>query len=143
MEVLNEVRKIHDAYRKELLERQRANSSNFDRVILSLSTAIVGLSISFLNDVFSLKDAECLILLKLSWGAFSFVIILTVVSFIVSQKALDRQMDYAEKYYLNDKEEYGTKKSFLARLTDLFNLFSGIIFIIGILLLIIFVNQNV
>lgn len=143
MEVPNEIKDIHDAYRKELLVRQRENSSNFDRLVLSLSAAIVGLSISFLNNVFTIKNANCLILLKMSWGALSLVIISTITSFLVSQKALDMQIKFAERYYLKGDEEYGIKRSFLASLTDFLNIFTGIIFIIGIILLIIFVNQNI
>lgn len=136
-------RKIHDAYRKELLERQRINSSTFDKVILSLSTAIIGISTSFINNIIELGEAQSIILLKLSWASFSLVIISTVLSFLVSQKALDRQLEYAQKYYLEEKNEFGTKKSLWSRFTDILNLISGIAFIAATILLIVFVTQNI
>lgn len=143
MSVDAETRKIYDDYRKELLERQRINSSNFDKVILSLSTATIGISTSFINNIIELGKADCIILLQTSWFSLSLVIISTVASFLVSQKALDKQLEYAEQYYIEGKDEYGSKKSFLSQVTDFLNIFSGIIFMLAIMLLIVFINQNI
>jgi hypothetical protein len=141
--VTDETKKIFEDYRKELLERQRLDATQFDQAILTLSTASLGVSISFISNVVCLKTAVGLALLKLSWVCFGLAIISTVVSFMTSQRAMNTQMNYAEKYYLENREEFRTKKSPWSKTTDCLNFLSVVIFLTAIFLIITFVIINI
>ena len=143
MTASDEAKKIFEAYQRELLERQRANSSSFDKAVLTLSTAGLGVSISFSETVIANWDAvQCLILLKLSWGCFAAAIVSTILSFMASQNAISKRLTFAEKYYLENKDEYLNKKTLMETATGALNNFSGMIFIVAVALTVIFVMTN-
>jgi len=66
-----------------------------------------------------------------------------LVSFAVSQRAINRQLKYAEQYYLKRKEEYFDKPNTPAVLTEFINYISGGLFIVGIIVTVYFVSTNI
>lgn len=134
---------IYSEARKDLLTRQLSNSENFDRAILSLSVACLGFSLAFIKDVIPLVDAKLLFCLYLSWLFFTISILTTLISFLSSQSGIKKQLEYAEKYYIERKNEFFTKKHWTARITDLLNISSGIIFVIAIIFSVVFVYSNI
>ena len=135
--------KQYDATRDDLLARQLSNSVEFDKSILTLSTGMLALSLAFIKDVVDLSHARYTPFLIFSWGLFGGAIISTLLSFMTSQMGIDRQLDYAEKYYLHDLKEYRTKINVPARVTDWLNRLAGIFFVLAVTLTIAFVIQNV
>jgi hypothetical protein len=129
--------------RKDLLERQLSNSEKFDSAILTLSTAALGISLAFIKDIVPINIAQKLWLLKTSWWLFGLSIISTLSSFVASQLGISKQLYYAEEYYLNNKDQYLNKKNYPAIVTVFLNYFSGILFVIGIILTIFFVLSNI
>ena len=85
MSDMSERVRIYEKTRDDLLQRQRANSENFDKSILSLSSAGLGLTISFISNIVDLSSAVYLFLLYITWILFGVSIINTIVSFLVSQ----------------------------------------------------------
>jgi hypothetical protein len=140
---IEERKKIYAATRQDLLNRNLSNSEKYDNAILTLSTGILAISLAFIKDIVPLNIASFAILLLMSWCLFGLAIVSTLVSFVLSQFAIKRQLDYAEKYYLDRKDEYLTKKNRLARFTEYANYTSGGFFIIGIITTIIFVSVNI
>lgn len=130
-------------YRKELLERELSNSVNLDKSILSLSTAGLGFSLAFIKDVVPLTGGSLLWLLIISWYLFASAIISTIISFITSQLAIKKQIDYAKQYYCHREEEYSQKKNSLTIVTERLNCLSCIFFIFAILFTIIFISINI
>ena len=128
--------------RKDLLTRQLSNSEKFDGAILMLSTAALGLSLAFIKDVVSFEKAQMTGWLIASWWLFGCAIVSTLSSFIASQLGIRKQLTYAEKYYLNEKNEYLTKRNIPARMTDFLNCASAILFVIALVCTIIFVSEN-
>ena len=57
--------------RADLLKRQLSNSENYDKAVISLSTAFLGLSLAFLKDLVPIQRAEWLWLLYGSWLALA------------------------------------------------------------------------
>lgn len=53
--------------RADLFKRQLSNAENYDKAILSLSTAFLGLSFAFMKDHVPAHQAEWLYLLYGSW----------------------------------------------------------------------------
>lgn len=127
--------------RADLLKRQLSNSENYDKAILSLSTVFLGLSLTFLKNFVPHPLACTVWLLYCSWGALATAVVATVLSFLVSQRAIDVQLKKAEAYYLN-ADETALRKSVIARVTDWINLGSGIAFVSGVLLTTAFVIMN-
>ena len=90
--------KLYAEARADLLKRQLSNSENADRAILSVSTAALGFSLAFLKDIVPLQEAVFPNLPYLSWALFTLSIVLTLLSFFSSQKAIDEQLVLAHRY---------------------------------------------
>lgn len=138
-----ERKRIYASTRQDLLTRNLSNSEKYDNAILTLSTGILGASLAFIKDIMPLDRAEYIPLLKLSWWLFGAAIVFTLASFAVSQLAIKRQLQYAEKYYLEFQEEYFKKINHPALWTEYINYASGGFFIAGIIATVIFVSLNV
>jgi hypothetical protein len=52
-----------------------------------------------------------MILLLVSWFLFGMAIVSTVLSFMLSQSGINKQLEFADKYYTDREEEYLTKKN--------------------------------
>lgn len=140
---MDERKKIYSETRKDLLNRQLSNSENFDKAIISLSTAGLGLSLAFIKDIVKIPEAHCLVLLYFSWSLFGAAIISTILSFVSSQSGINKQLYFAEEYYLEKKEEFINKRNWQAQITNYLNIFSGIVFVGAIILTVIFVISNI
>ena len=134
---------IYQKYRDQLLQSLLSNSENYDRSILTLSTAALGLSISVIRDFVPVSKMICESLLYISWSFYAVSILATILSFVSSQWGIKRQLLYAEKYYLEEIETYLKKKNVFRSATTVLNHISGFAFIVGIILTVIFVSANV
>jgi hypothetical protein len=127
--------------RADLWKRQLSNAENYDKAVLSLSTAFLSVSLAFLKDLVPIHQAEYLGLLYASWWSLALSIILTIVSFLASQRAIEKQLKKAEDYYLDD-DQSAHRKSRSAKVVDWINIATGMLFILGLLLMIGFVSWN-
>lgn len=143
IEEFNERKRLYEKFRDYLVELQKSNSQNFDKAILSLSSTTLAISLAFIKDIVGLNQANCLILLKFSWFSLVAAIIITVLSFLFSQAGINKQLEYAEQYYINQKDDYLTKKNPLKILSNFSGYFSAFFFIAGIVLTVIFVVSNI
>ena len=100
---MEELEKLYNKTRDELLAKQMSNSETYDRSMLSLSSAFLALSITFIKDIVPVKESLCTWLLYLSWGLFALTIIVVFLSFIYGQKGIKRLLAGAEEYYLKKK----------------------------------------
>ena len=139
---MDERQRIYSETRQDLLKRQLSNAENFDKAILSLSTAGLGFSLAFLKDIVPLSNADHMILLLVSWFLFGGAIVSTVLSFMLSQSGINKQLEFADKYYADREEEYLTKKNWQGTATTYFNNVAGVVFIGAICLTITFVSLN-
>jgi hypothetical protein len=140
---MDEREKLYSETRQDLLKRQLSNAENFDKAILSLSTAGLGYSLVFIKDIIPLSKAAYLIFLHISWILFGSAIMSTIASYISSQRGIIRQLKFAEEYYLGRKDEYLTKKNWPALVTIWLNNIAGIVFIGAICFTITFVSLNI
>ena len=141
--VSQERKDLYATCRKDLLARQLANSENLDKSILSLSTASLGFSLAFIKEIVSLDQATNVYLLQFSWLCFVCAIVSTMASFLVSQRGINKQLFFAEQYYLMQKDEFLGKTNWLSKVNDWLNASSFAIFICGIILTVIFVWTNI
>jgi len=133
---------IYDQQRAELVNKQNSNSEKYDSSILTLSSAGFGLSITLLKDVIPLNECLNPWLLITSWILFGSAILCTIISFQASQAAIRKNLDHAEKYYLEKKDEFQNKGNGWISVTDWLNVGSGTFFIAAIVCTAIFVSVN-
>lgn len=140
----NETRQdLYQRTRDDLLKRQLSNSENFDRAILTLSSAALALSLTFIKNVVEFDNVQCLWLLITSWVLFVVSIIVTLISFHISQAAIKVQLRYAEQYYLEKNDEFLTKKNTPAAITEWSGYLSASTFVIAVICLVAFISLNI
>lgn len=134
---------IFDSYRDELFKRQLSNSEAYDKAILSLSSAGLALSLTFIKFIVPLTKANYLSILKLSWLLFLASVITTVISFLISNKGISTQLKFAEEYYIEAKANALNKFNIYACFNTIFNYVSGVLFIFALICVVSFVTLNI
>jgi len=136
----------HESYRayyEEITKRQLSNSEAFDKAILTLSSAGLALSLTFFKFVIPVNQATSINIIEQAWFLFLAAIISTIISYITSQRALTLELNHAEKYYLEDKEEYENKHNPASDVTNVLNAVSALFFIGAIISVVYFVTENI
>ncbi|WP_051302893.1 hypothetical protein [Psychromonas aquimarina] len=134
--------KMYDELRDELYKRELSNSESFDKAILSLSSAGLAISLTFIKSIVAIDEAIYIYWLYSSWVFFGMAIILTLLSLMFSNQGMKKQLDLAERYYLLNEEDAFNKPDWFAKATELSNLLSGIVFIFAISSVIVFSIAN-
>ncbi|NVD74921.1 hypothetical protein HUX88_31045 [Duganella sp. BJB1802] len=137
-----EATKIFATYKAEAEKRQLSSSENYDKSILTYSSGGLAVSLTFLKDFIPIKQASGAFLLYGSWLFFVIATGVTITSFLVSYKAQENSLLFAQKYYLEGNEEYFNKKSWSDHVTKWFNIISGITFVLALIFTSIFVSIN-
>ena len=101
----NERREILKQALVEINASLLSNSQMLDKAILSLSSAGLGVSLAFIKNVVPLDKATNLYLLYFSWGTFVGAIAGTLVSFLVSQRGLEKQANQVNDELENMDDE--------------------------------------
>jgi len=135
--------KLYGETRSDLLKRQLSNSENADRAILTVSTACLGFSLAFLKDVVPLHEATLSSLPYLSWASFVLSIVITLISFFTSQRAIEEQLTLAHRYYIERDETAAKTRPKFASITDTLNKSGAAFLVVGLLAICIFVVVNV
>lgn len=141
----NDLEKLYEQYIKqdeELSKRDLSNVENLDKAILSLSSAGLGLSLVFIRNVVELTAALHVWLLHLSWLMFVLAITSTLLSYLFGQRALDKQREFNEKYYLEGNEDAGQQKSFASRITRVLSYVSVFTYITAVICTAFFIGWN-
>jgi hypothetical protein len=124
-----------NSYRDTLIKSMQASQDSYDKYVISLSSSALGVSFAFLDKLIDMVHAEHKPLLFLAWGLWAVAISATLISFYVSQRALEDALDQWE-------ETRQVSRSNWDNTTRLLNKISGISFVMGILELILFVCIN-
>lgn len=132
----------YKAYIEDLNKREMSNSETYDKSLLTLSSAFLGLSLTFTKDVIPFENANYIILLFVSWGLFALTIILTISSFIYSQRVTRQLKKSAREYFIEGKKETNELSITLAKRQEQLNTSCGVIFIIAVILLTSFIALN-
>ena len=137
--------KLYELYIKqdeELSKRDLSNVENLDKAILSLSSAGLGLSLAFIRNVVPLAQANHVWVLHVSWLVFVLAITSTLLSYLFGQRALDRQREFNEKYFLEGDEDAGQQKSFSSRMTRFLSYVSVVTYIAAVSGTALFIKLN-
>lgn len=127
----------------ELLKRQLSNSDNFDKAVLAYSSAGLAFSLGFLKDFVPLANASYTYLLFTSWVLFVLAVVVTIVSFLVSQQGISKQLRLSERYYIERDEAALQESNTWAYSTEKLSLVAGISFVGALVCTTLFVYFNV
>jgi hypothetical protein len=142
-EITKERNDLYQKYREDLLKRQLSNSEKFDQSILTLSSSLLGLTLTFFRNVMPIEEAYYTRLLISAWMLLAMAIIFTVLSFPISQESIKKQMNYAKEYYLDGNEEFLKKNNIYANFNDIAGYISAAAFTFAVVLLVAFVSLNI
>ena len=127
-----------EEYRNLLIEAEQKAQEDFDKTVLSLSGGALGISFTFVKDVIGTKSIEQPYFLLASWISWGLSVTFVLVSFYFSQHALRRAINQVD-----NKEIYTQAPGGLfSRLTSICNALGGILFLLGVILIVIFVGYN-
>jgi len=132
-----------DAFRAEQHKIQLSNAENFDKAVLTLSTAALGFSMGFVKDIVHLDEAAFVILLKFSWALFCLAIISTTLSYFFAHAAVRRALEIADSFYVQGKTDAIYEENKPRILVDRINALSGFLFVLGVLVTTCFIMLNV
>lgn len=129
--------------KSELFKRQLSNSDNLDKAVLAYSSAGLALSLGFLKDFISLATASQKWLLFTSWALFVLAVIVTIVSFLTSQRGIAKQLKLGERYYLEQDESALSESNRCAVATEIMSVLAGLSFVAALVCTTFFVYFNV
>jgi hypothetical protein len=130
-------------YKNHLIEARHQSYQQFDKAIFLLSGGGLTVSLALVDRIVPLAQAQSKIFLFICWICFTIPLILTLISFVFSQRSIDFQIKMAHDYYVSDCDDAINQRNWWSFLTQYFNYASGSFFIIGVILLLIFVYMNI
>ncbi|MEZ8904888.1 MULTISPECIES: hypothetical protein [Vibrio] len=133
---------IFDNFRDELNKRQLSNTENYDKAILTLSSSGLAISLTFIRSIVPIDSAEYLFLVQLGWGLFLLSIIMSLVAYQLSNKAIDKEMQKAEEYYINSRQSAFAEKNWFSNINNILNIIIGLLFVVATSCIILFAILN-
>jgi len=131
---LEERRHLQDA----LLDQSRS----FDKYVLTMAASTFGLSFLFIQHIVPEPKADTMKFLVAAWGAFAGSILITLISFLLSQKACLRQIEILGRWLGRRSEELQEPVNVYTKITQWFNWLSMAAFVSGVALLMTFGAKN-
>lgn len=128
--------------RASLTAAKKESSQYFDKSILTLASGALGLSIAFITKIAPTPKESTLGFLYCSWIILCASLLSTLVSFLTSQHACQKQIAILENSYFGTQKKTDDRNP-LGRVTVFLNWSSIILFILGIVFLIVFSILNV
>jgi hypothetical protein len=135
--------KLYTDYRGRLEASRQSAFDQFDKAILTLSSAALGISIAFIKDAVPLSQARSKPLLVVSWIGFSAAVLSTVISFLLSQEAFTKQIQAAQDYFVDNNVDALQRKNQYSEYVRWLNISSIACFTAAVLLTVTFVSINI
>ena len=135
--------RLYKSYRDELLKRDLSNTESYDKAVLFLSSAALGVSTSTIDTFVPLNTANQLILLKYGWGLLALTVIFSLAAYLISNKAIKIELEHAEKYYLEEKDEFLNKKNKYRGANTAVNYSVGVTLSLALVLIMYFIFLNI
>lgn len=130
---------MYDSFRDELRKRELSNTENYDKTVLTLSSASLAFSVAILN---GLPTKDYFGILAIAWVLLVAVIISTLSAYLVGNKALADEQEKARRYYKESDESAFDESSCADKLNKWLNRFSGFGVCLSITLLVAFTALN-
>ena len=101
---------LYDAHLKQTWQDIQSSTDDFDKNLLAVSSAALGLSVGLIKDIIHFPTAVWHPVLYASWWCLAACIVVTVLSFRLSVIALKKHLGYLYEYYIEKNEEYQEKR---------------------------------
>ena len=141
-EVSDGIRKVYADHVAEINKREVSSSENFDKAVLTFSSAGLALSVGFLKDFVPIQSAAAPWTLYWSWALFTAATCATIISFLVSSQALEAQKSRAYAYYIEGDDNALQRGNAWDRGTRVLNYMSGGAFLLAMVLSVVFISIN-
>lgn len=128
-------------HRKYLIETSLGQIGQFDKLIVTLSSGALALSLTFIKDISPTPIPCSKFLIFVSWILFTISLIATLLSHYTSHKDMDFEIMKLDKNYEDEREMYDPKNPFRTA-TILLNILSASMFLIGLCFLVAFTSVN-
>jgi len=128
--------------RRHLQDALLDQSHSFDKYLLTMAAGTFGLSFLFIQHIVPEPKADTMRFLMAAWGAFAGSILITLISFLLSQKACLRQIEILGRWLGRRSEELHEPVNVYTKITQWFNWLSMAVFVSGVALLITFGAKN-
>jgi hypothetical protein len=141
-EVSDEIRKVYADHVAEINKREVSSSENFDKAVLTFSSAGLALSVGFLKDFVPIQSAAAPWALYWSWVLFTAATCATIISFLISSQALEAQKGRAYAYYMQADDDALRSGNLWDRGTRVLNYTSAASFLLAMILSVVFISIN-
>ncbi len=125
-------------YRKLLTNLEQKSQEDYDKAILTLSGGALGVTFAFIKNIVKASSIQCPALIYSAWVVWTVSLLATLISFYFSRKALRKAIEQLD----NGAIYSGTPGGYFDKVTSVLNSLSGLLFIAGVIMAIIFVAYN-
>lgn len=131
-------------YRGLLTKTEQDSQSEYDKAVLALSGGALGLSFAFTKDVVGTKDLIYSSLLLAAWISWALSSTSILFSFLTSQQALRKAIRQLDKRTSEEdvEEKMDRPGGWYDCFTAGLNLSGGILFLVGLVMMMLFVSFN-
>ena len=126
-------------YRKLLVEADERSQENFDKTVIALSGGGMGVSLAFVDNIVGDRPLAASCLLLLAWAAWTASLLVVLTSFYLSRLALRQAIAELDAGVTSTARPGGR----YAVLTTVANFVGPALFIIGAILMGVFVFLNI
>lgn len=138
-----ESKEIYDKFREELSKRQLFNNEGYDKAVLSLSASGLALSLTAIRFITPLEKSSYLLLIQASWFLFLITVISSIIAYQISNKAISKQLEIAERYYIQALVSAEAESNPYLKFNSYLNITTGIFFCFAITFVVLFVTLNI
>lgn len=131
---------MYDKLRDDLLKRDLSNTEGYDKAILTLSSASLGFSLSIGKFIVPLESAEYLWILITSWVLLVACVGSSLIAYLISNKAIEVQLDNAFAYYKENNGSAFVRKNRYLNINKILNRITGIFLSSALVLIVVFVT---
>lgn len=132
---------MYKEYRTDLLSRQLSNQQNYDKAIMTLSSAGFAISVTAVQFMITQNQSVDYHLIIYSWWLFFSTIVNSLLAYVVSNAAINKEIDNARDYYIEHYVDALSNRTVLSKINEILNLSSGITFLLAIFFTIKFFTQ--
>jgi len=121
-----------------LEERHYQDSANFDKLLTTLASGGLGLTLAFFEAVVPEPDPNSYRLLFGSWGAFGLALVTILISYLFSMRAREKILAQIDDAFTTSNRD----RWYRSKTIDYLNISSVFFLIGGIILFFLFVEAN-
>lgn len=134
---------MFDRFRDDLLKRDLSNTESYDKAVLTLSSAALGFSLTAVKFIVPIESSGHIWLLIFGWSLLVIGVISSLFAYLISNKAIEVQLNNARDYYKSGVEDAFTRKNIFLTLNKLLNQATGILLAVAITAIVVFISINI